>query len=127
MNCNFQTENNRFLRSYSDALAKIPSSEILIHNMAASEASGGHLDQAVATLKGAIKQIGHTPYLSHGLGSLMARKGELEEALPLIDKALDQNPTNLRFILDRASLDIRNGPCREVSVFNFSSSFNSTV
>ena len=105
----FQTENNRFLRSYSDALAKIPSSEILLHNMAASEASGGHLDQAVATLKGAIKQIGHTPYLSHGLGSLMARKGELEEALPLIDKALDQNPTNLRFILDRASLDIRMG------------------
>ena len=103
----FQTENNQFLQSYSNALAKVPSSEILLHNLAASQASSGEIDQAIDTLRRAIGQFGNTAYLGHGLGALMVRKGQLEEALPLFDKALEKDPTNVRFMLDRVSLAIK--------------------
>ena len=115
----FQTGNDNFLDSYSKALVKLPSSEILLHNLAANQASSGETDQAIDTLKHAINLIGNTAFLNHGLGALLARKGELDKAHPLFDFAIESDPANLRFILDRISLDIKMGsPDRSQGLIN---------
>lgn len=105
----FQSGNDKFLNSYNDAIAKNPSSELLCHNLAATQASSGNIDHGIETLKSAIERLGRSAFLDHGLGALLVRKGLLEEALPLIDRALDASPANLRFILDRVSLAIKMG------------------
>tara|TARA_B100000795_G_C22793249_1_gene438000 strand:- start:532 stop:2343 length:1812 start_codon:yes stop_codon:yes gene_type:complete len=105
----FQIGNDNFLDSYSKALVKLPSSELLLHNLAANQASSGETDQAIDTLKHAINLIGKTAFLNHGLGALLVRKGELDKALPLFDFAIERDPANVRFILDRISLDIKMG------------------
>ena len=103
----FQTGNENFLESYSNALVKLPSSELLLHNLAANQASGGYTDQAIDTLKYAIHLIGDTGFLSHGLGALLVRLGELDKARPLFELAMERDPANVRFILDRVSLDVK--------------------
>lgn len=105
----FQTGDDRFLESYFDAEKKIPSSEILLHNLAAAQSSSGAIDDGIETLKNAISKFGDTAFLSHGLGALLVRKGELEQALPFFKRALEIDPKNLRFILDRVSLAIKMG------------------
>ena len=105
----FQTGDNKFLESYFDAEKRIPPSEILLHNLAAAQSSSGAIDDGIDTLKNAISKIGETAFLAHGLGALLARKDELEQALPLFERALEMNPKNLRFILDRVSLAIKMG------------------
>ena len=103
----FQTGDDRFLESYFDAEKKIPPSEILLHNLAAAQSSSGAIDDGIETLKNAISKVGDTAFLSHGLGALLVRKGELEQALPFFERALEIDPKNLRFILDRVSLAIK--------------------
>jgi tetratricopeptide (TPR) repeat protein len=105
----FQTGDDKFLESYFDAEKKIPPSEILLHNLAAAQSSSGAIEDGIDTLKNAILKIGETAFLSHGLGALLVRKDELEQALPLFERALEIDPKNLRFILDRVSLAIKMG------------------
>ena len=105
----FQSGSEKFLKSYANAIDKSPSSEILLHNLAATQASSGDIDKAIDTLKSAIARLGSSAFLDHGLGALLVRKRLLDDAVPLFERALNGNPTNLRFILDRISLAIKMG------------------
>ncbi|MDA8664157.1 putative 2OG-Fe(II) oxygenase [Porticoccaceae bacterium] len=103
----FQSSNQNFLKSYSTALQQVPNSELLFHNLAASQSNSGDIDKGIETLKQGLKRVGKTAFLQHGLGALLVRQNRLEEAIPLFDQALTLNMTNLRFLLDRVNLAIK--------------------
>ena len=111
----FQTEQTSFLQSYRDALVKAPNSELLTHNLAAAQAQAGDIDGAIGVLEAGITRIGKTAFLQHGIGALYVRQKKFDQALNLFERALELDPSNLRFLLDRVGLSIRMGdeaPCQ---------------
>ncbi|MAZ25371.1 MAG: hypothetical protein CMK41_06320 [Porticoccaceae bacterium] len=103
----FQSNDDEFLSSYKNAIQRKPDSELLFHNLAAAESSSGDVESAIKTLEIALKKIGKTAYLQHGLGALYVRMKEYEKAESLFNDALELQPNNVRFLLDQISLFIK--------------------
>lgn len=103
----WQQQSPRFIQSYLQALPKIPNHAPLYHNLAAAYISSGQEQEATRTLEYAIDRLGRDPFLLHALGVQAVKRGNFSLARDFYDEALRVTPDTVRFLIDRATLDIR--------------------
>lgn len=104
----WQRGDERFGKSYRDAIARVPNAGNLYHNHAAAELSAGNAEAAEAILENAIRVVGRDPFLLHGLAAQkLRRQAGDEDAAALLAEALSAQPDNIRFRIDMANHHIR--------------------
>lgn len=103
----WQRQSPQFLRSYLEALPKLPDHAPLYHNLAAAYISSGQEQEATRTLEYAVERLGRDPYLLHALGVQAVKHENFALAGEFYDEALRVSPDTVRFLIDRATLDIR--------------------
>ena len=103
----WQRQSPRFLQSYLQALPKIPNHGPLYHNLAAAYISSGQEQEATRTLEYAVERLGRDPFLLHALGVQAVKHENLSLAGDFYDEALRVSPDTVRFLIDRATLEIR--------------------
>lgn len=103
----WQQQSPRFLQSYLQALPKLPNHAPLYHNLAAAYISSGQEQEATRTLEYAVERLGRDPYLLHALGVQSVKHDNWSLASDFYDEALRVSPDTVRFLIDRATLDVR--------------------
>lgn len=103
----WESGDDRFLRSYRQALQHAPGSAPLYHNLAAACLSSGDGSAAVQILERALERAGPDPFLLHGLAVQHLKDGDFIRAREGLDRALTARPDELRFLIDRANLALR--------------------
>ncbi|HKJ16539.1 MAG TPA: tetratricopeptide repeat protein [Xanthomonadales bacterium] len=104
----WQQEDDRFLKSYRDAIETNPTSPPLYHNLAAALISSEDNKGAEDVLIEALSRAGRQQHLVHGLAVQKLKKGELDTAEQLLFEALQADPDNRTFLIDCANIDIIN-------------------
>lgn len=97
----------QFLNSFRQALIAVPKSVALYLSYISHLLLAEKLDEAISITKQAIANCGEQHQLLHALGTLLYKRNDSGQALPLYQQALAQAPHNVRYLLDNANLELR--------------------
>ncbi|MGA1640719.1 MAG: tetratricopeptide repeat protein [Steroidobacteraceae bacterium] len=96
-----------FTESYRQALEQAPTFAPLHHHLAAACIASGDEAAATEVLERALDLAGPDPFLLHGLAVQHLKGGDFARARAGFDRALAARPDELRFLIDRANLALR--------------------
>jgi arylsulfatase A-like enzyme/Flp pilus assembly protein TadD len=89
-----QGRTDQAIDAYRQVISRRPDMGLAYRRLAYLQWEQGHVNEAIATLRGATKAIGANVDIDVRLGTYLAETGDLSEAIPLLERAAAADPQN---------------------------------
>jgi arylsulfatase A-like enzyme/tetratricopeptide (TPR) repeat protein len=89
-----QGKTDAAIDAYRQVIARRPDMGLAYRRLAYLQWEAGHVNEAIATLRGATKAIGPNIDIDVRLGTYLAETGDVSEAIPMLERAVAADPQN---------------------------------